>query len=65
MQVTYGYTGIRTTLPAVAGTDKAGVKHVLTNVPVIINRVNGRERSVTVLDANGRATVRLVDSITF
>jgi hypothetical protein len=56
----YGYTSVRTTLPVLSGTDAKGNAHTFTNVPVILNRVNGTERSVTVLNApNGRATVRL------
>lgn len=63
---TYGYTSVRTTLATVAGVDSKGVAHVLSDVPVILNRVNGRERSITVLDKpNGKAVVRLVTGVTF
>lgn len=65
---TYGYTGIRTTLPALAGKDKKGQAHLFTNVPVILNHVNGVARSVTVLsDAShtGKTVVRLTSAITF
>ncbi len=62
----YGYSSVRTTLPVLSGEDKSGKAHVLTNVPVILNRVNGSERSVTVLDRpNGKATVRLTRSIKY
>lgn len=62
----YGYTSIRTNLTVVAGVDRKGQSHVFENVPVILNRVNGRERSVTVLDRpNGRAVARLTAGITF
>lgn len=65
---TFGYTAVRTTLPALAGKDKKGVAHTFTNVPVILNRVNGVERSVTVLSdstSTGRAIARLTSAITF
>ncbi len=66
--MTYGYTSVRTTLPTVAGVDKKGKAHVLSNVPVILNRVNGKERSITVLSDNsntGKAVIRLVSGLTF
>lgn len=65
---TYGYTGIRTTLPALAGKDKRGNAHTFQNVPVILNRVNGVERSVTVLSDStpwGRKVATLTSAITF
>lgn len=62
----YGYSSIRTTLPVLSGEDSKGTAHVLSNVPVILNRVNGEQRSVTVLDRpNGKATVRLTRAIKF
>jgi hypothetical protein len=65
---TYGYTGIRTTLPVLAGKDSKGTAHVFTNVPVILNHVNGSPRSVTVLSDStntGKAVARLTSAITF
>lgn len=60
MQV-YGYSQVRATLPNLVGVDKNGKGHTFHDVPVIQNRVNGRERSVTVLDKpNGKAIARLV-----
>lgn len=66
--MTYGYTGIRTTLPALAGKDSKGNAHTFTNVPVILNRVNGVERSVTVLTDStpqGRKVTTLTSALTF
>lgn len=60
----YGYTSVRSTLPVLVGVDKKGKGHSFANVPVISNRVNGIERSVTVLDRpNGKAIARLVTSL--
>lgn len=64
----YGYTSVRVTLPTVAGVDSKGQAHVLSNVPVILNRVNGRERSITVLSnagPQGKAVLRLTSGLTF
>ncbi len=62
MQV-YGYTSIRTTLPNIVGVDKTGKGHTFANASVILNRVDGKDRSVTVLDApNGKAVARLVSA---
>ena len=59
----YGYSQVRTTLPNLVGVDKSGKGHTFHNVPVILNRVNGAERSVTVLDrTNGKAIARLVSA---
>jgi len=59
----YGYTSVRTTVPSIVGIDKSGRGRVFTNAPVILNRVNGTERSVTVLDRpNGKAVARLTSA---
>lgn len=56
----YGYTSVRTTVPTIVGVDSKGKGHTFHNASVILNRVNGSERSVTVLDRpNGKAVARL------
>lgn len=59
----YGYTSVRATVPGIVGVDKKGKGHTFGKSNVILNRVNGSERSVTVLDGpNGKAVARLVSA---
>ena len=43
----YGYTSVRATVPGIVGVDKSGKGHTFGKSHVILNRVNGSERSVT------------------
>lgn len=65
----YGYRGITTTVPGIAGVIKRGSvergqrkgeRFVLTSpVRIMLNRVDGRDSHITVLSSDGRALAKL------
>lgn len=65
----YGYRSIRTRVEGIAGViergnlargQRKGDRFVLTMpTDIIINRVNGKESTITVLTADGRADARI------
>lgn len=71
----YGYRGITTTVPAIAGTiergnldrmQRKGQRWVFNRpVNILINRTNGKETSITVLSHDGKALARLYPDAIF
>jgi len=65
----YGYRSITTTVPGIAGSiergsvarqQRKGDRFILTSpVRIILNRVDGQQSHITVLDSDGRAMARL------